>query len=155
MSPPKIRQKNRWPCLLCRIGVSLFSLHMVFLQMVPIFINGNHVTPPPLKNRWPCLLWLPFFIKKSQPNDNHVIPLQKQVTMLTLVTRQMVTKLYPFRPKTGDHAYFGYHTNGNHVIPPPLKIRWPCLLWLPIVIKRSKPNDNHVIPLPPKNRWQC
>ena len=48
---------------------------------------------------------------------------QKLVTMLTLVTRQMVTTLYPSRPKTGDRAYFGYHTNGNHVIPPPLKNR--------------------------------
>ena len=67
----------------------------------------------------------------------------------------MVTMLYPSRPKTGDHAYFGYHTNGNHVIPPPLKNRWPCLLWLPFVIKKSKPNDNHDLPLSPKNRWPC
>ena len=33
---------------------------------------------------------------------------QKLVTMLTLVTRQMVTTLYPSRPKTGDHDYFTY-----------------------------------------------
>ena len=33
----------------------------------------------------------------------------------------MITMLYPFRPKTGDHAYFGYQANGNHVIPPPQK----------------------------------
>ena len=33
----------------------------------------------------------------------------------------MITMLYPFRPKRGDHAYFGYQANGNHVIPPPQK----------------------------------
>ena len=79
------------------------------------------------------------------------------MTMLTLVTIQIVTMLYPLRQRTVDHAYFGYHTNGNHVIPLPPKIgdhayfgyQGSTLFSLHIVFFI---NGNHVTPLPPKNR---
>ena len=64
--------------------------------------------------------------KTLKGNGNHVIPpsAQKQVTMLTLVTVQMVTMLYPLRPKTGDHAYFGYLFT---LVIKNFKIKWsPC-----------------------------
>ena len=72
----------------------LCSLHMVF------FINGHHVYPSTLKNRWPCLLWSLCIAHYPK----------KQVTMLTLVTIQVVN--IPHRLKTDDHAYFGYQGSG-------------------------------------------
>ena len=69
------------------------------------FINGHHVYPSTLKNRWPCLLWLPYI---WSPCIAHYP--KKQVTMLTLVTIQVVN--IPHRLKTDDHAYFGYQGSG-------------------------------------------